>query len=419
MARGETNRRVRGLHRLTVKQVHALGPGWHCDGGGLYLFIAAPGSGSWVYRYGGKNMGLGAVAVVSLAEARERARTCRELRAGGVDPKAKRDAQRAAAKIEAAKAFTFDQAAERYIAAHAPAWRNPKHRQQWRNTLATYCSPVIGALPVGAIDVGLVLQILEPIWSSKPETAGRLRGRIEVILDWARVRGYRDGENPARWKGLLDVMLPKRSKVRRVQHHPALAYSELPSFMAALRERPGVAARALEFAILTGARSGEVRSATFAEIDFAAKVWTVPAARMKAGRPHRVPLGPRALEIAAEMMATINKIVRGDITTLPVFPGARGALSNMSLTAVLRRMERTDVVPHGFRATFKTWAAERTNFPREVVEAALAHASGDKVEAAYQRGDIFDKRRRLMAAWEGFANAAPGAVVPIRQERAS
>jgi integrase len=412
MAKVKTGRH--GLHRLTVTEVRALAPGWTCDGGGLYAFVASPGTGSWVFRYAGKNMGLGSIAVVNLAEARERARKCRELRAAGLDPHAHRDAERTAIQVEAAKAFTFDQAAERYLAAHAPAWRNPKHRQQWTNTMATYASPVIGALPVGAIDVGLVLQILEPIWSVKPETAGRVRGRIEVILDWAKARGYRAGENPARWKGLLDKLLPKRSKIRRVKHHPALPYIELPAFMAALQERPGVAARALEFAILTASRSGEVRGMTFGEVDFSTKVWIVPAERMKAGRPHRVPLGPRALEIAAEMMATTNKIVRGDITTLPVFPGARGSLSDMSLTAVLRRMGRTDVVPHGFRATFKTWAAERTNFPREVVEAALAHVAGDKVEAAYQRGDIFDKRRRLMAAWDGFANRTACDVVPIR-----
>jgi integrase len=410
----------RGLHRLTVTEARALRPGWHCDGGGLYAFIAAPGTGSWVYRYGGKNMGLGSMSVVSLAEARERARTCRQLWTAGIDPKAKRDAERGAATIEAAKAMTFDQAAERYIAAHIAAWRNPKHRQQWQNTLATYASPVIGNLPMAAIDVGLVLQILEPIWSIKPETAGRVRGRIEVILDWAKARGHRDGENPARWKGLLDKLLPKRSKVRRVKHHPALSYAELPGFMAALRERPGVAARALEFAILTASRSGEARGARFAEIDFANKVWTVPAERMKGGREHRVPLGPRALEIATAMATQAKAVTATDIAALPVFPGARmgGSLSDMSLTAVLRRMG-TDVVPHGFRATFKTWATERTNFPSEVVEAALAHAPGDKVEAAYQRGDIFEKRRRLMAAWEGFTANVPAAVVPIRPGRVS
>jgi integrase len=417
-----TRPRGRGLHRLTVKEVQALGPGWHCDGGGLYAFVAAPGQGSWVYRYSGKNMGLGSISVVSLAEARDRAHACRQLRAAGVDPRAKREAERAAAKVAAAKAVTFDQCAASYIKAHGPGWRNPKHRQQWSNTLATYCSPVIGHLPVGAVDVGLVLQILEPIWTEKPETAGRVRGRIEIVLDWARARGHRTGENPARWKGTLDMLLPRRSKVRQVRHHPALAYAELPAFMAELRERPGVAVRALEFTILTAARSGETRGATFAEIDLAAKLWTVLGKRMKGGRDHRVPLCARALQIVGEMAAEARKRA-SDIDALPIFHGARRSrpLSDMSITAVLRRMN-LDVVPHGFRSTFKTWAAERTNFPREVAEAALAHAIGDKVEAAYQRGDLFDKRRRLMIAWEGFATAvpsAPAAVVPIGQGRSS
>ena len=407
--------RARGLHRFTVKELQALGPGWHCDGGGLYVLIG-PGSASWVYRYGnGKNMGLGSVSVVSLAEARDLAHACRQLRAAGIDPKAKRDTERAAAKITAAKAVSFDQCVAAYIQTHAPGWRNPKHRQQWQNTLASYASPVIGALPIGAVDVGLVLQILEPIWSTKPETAGRLRGRIEVIIDWAKARGYRDGENPARWRGHLDKLLPPRAKVHRVQHHPALGYAELPTFMAALRERPGMAARALEFTILTAARSGETRGATFAEIDLAAKLWTIPADRMKADREHRVPLSPRALEIVGEL-ATEARKRSPDIGTMPIFHGARWTrpLSNMSLTAVLRRM-KLDVVPHGFRSTFKTWASERTNFQREVVEAALAHVTGDKVEAAYQRGDLFDKRRRLMNAWASFTATAltTADVIPI------
>jgi integrase len=412
-------KRGRGLHRLTVKELPALGPGWHCDGGQLYLFVGTPGTGSWVFRYSGKNMGLGSMSVVSLAEARDLAHACRVLRAAGIDPREKREADRTATKVAAAKAVSFDQCAAAYIKAHGPGWRNPKHRQQWGNTLATYASPIIGAVPIGSVDVGLVLQVLEPIWSTKPETAGRVRGRIEVIIDWAKARGYRDGENPARWRGHLDHLLLARSKVRRVEHHPALAYAELPAFMVELRERPGVAARALEFTILTAARSGETRGATFADINFAAKLWTVPGERMKGGREHRVPLTPRALEIVGEMMAERP----GDIGALPIFPGARSTrpLSDMSITAVLRRM-KLDIVPHGFRSTFKTWASERTNFQRETVEAALAHVTGDKVEAAYQRGDMLDKRRRLMTAWGSFATSAPvaaAAVIPIGQGRAS
>jgi integrase len=402
--------RGRGLHRLTVKELPALGPGWHCDGGQLYLFVGTPGTGSWVFRYSGKNMGLGSLSTVSLAEARDLAHACRALRAAGIDPREKREAERAATKVAAAKAVSFDQCVAAYIKAHGPGWRNPKHRQQWENTLKTYCSPVIGALPIGSVDVGLVLQVLEPIWLTKPETAGRVRGRIEVIIDWAKARGYRDGENPARWRGHLDHLLLRRSKVRAVQHHPALDYNKLPAFMVALRERPGVAARALEFTILTAARSGETRGATFAEINFAAKLWTVPGERMKGGREHRVPLGPRALEIVGEMMSDASDSV------LPIFPGAhpRRPLSDMSITAVLRRM-KLDVVPHGFRSTFKTWASERTNFQRETVEAALAHVTGDKVEAAYQRGDMLDKRRRLMNAWASFTATAltTADVIPI------
>jgi integrase len=324
-------------------------------------------------------MGLGSLAVVSLADAREKARACRELRAAGLDPKEKRNADRSAAKLAAARAMTFDQATASYIGSHKSAWRNPKHRQQWENTLGSYASPVIGKVPVAAVDVGLVLKILEPIWTTKPETARRVRGRIEAILDWARARGHRDGENPARWKGLLDKLLPSPAKVRPVKHHPALPYLELPRFMGALAERDGVAARALEFTIMTTARSGEVRGARFAEIDFAGKVWVVPAERMKSRREHRVPLAPRALAILRAMMEQARRGTATDISTLPIFPGARQhrPLSDMSLTAVLRRMQ-CDVVPHGFRATFRTWAAERTNFPREVVEAALAHVSGDR-----------------------------------------
>ena len=232
-----TSGKKRGLHRLTVKELQALGPGWHCDGGGLYVLVG-PGSASWVFRYGaGKNMGLGSVSMVSLADARDLADACRQLRAAGVDPKAKRDTERAAAKIVAAKAVTFDQCVAAFLKAHGPGWRNPKHRQQWQNTLASYASPIIGGLPIGAVDVGVVLRILEPIWSTKPETAGRLRGRIEVIIDWAKARGYREGENPARWRGHLDKLLPG-AQGHRVKHHPALAYAELPGFMAALRERP-------------------------------------------------------------------------------------------------------------------------------------------------------------------------------------
>ena len=401
------------MHWLKAAQIKHLKPGWHADGGGLYLFVSGTGGGSWIYRYAGKNHGLGSVNTHSLVEARELARECRQLRQRGIDPRAHREAERV-------KGITFDQAAAAYIAAHEPAWRNSKHREQWRNTLATYCSPVIGAVPVGDINIGLVLKILEPIWPVKPETAGRVRGRIEMILDWAAARGYRDQNlaNPAQWKGRLDKLLPKRSKIRKVRHHPALPHAKLPAFMASLKTRAGVAVQAIQFLVLTAARSGEVRGATFAEFDLDAKVWTVPGERMKADRPHRVPLSEPALAIIAERKKEAEAL-GVEIADAYVFPGMQWgkSLSDMTLTATLRRMD-LEVVPHGFRATFKTWATEETNFPRETAEAALAHVLGDKTEAAYSRGDLFDKRRDLMNAWAEYADSVPDNVVPIKRRRA-
>lgn len=291
-----------------------------------------------------------------------------------------------------AKAVTFEEAAERYIEAHKAGWKNAKHAAQWTTTLKTYAYPLIGESPVQAIDTGLVLKVLEPIWTTKTETANRLRGRIESVLDWARVRGYRERENPARWRGHLEQLLPAPSKVQRVQHHAALPYADLPKFMEALRAQDGVSASALEFAILTVARTGEVIGAKWSEIDLKERVWTIPAERMKAGKEHRVPFSARTLAILKSMKA----LGSGEY----VFPGLNNkALSNMALLMLLRRMGREDITAHGFRSTFRDWAAERTNFPAEVAEMALAHAVGDKVEAAYRRGDLFAKRRELMTAW--------------------
>jgi integrase len=402
-----TKPRRRGLHRLTATEVRVLPPGWHGDGGGLYALIATPGTGSWVYRYGGKNMGLGPMAVVSLAEARDLAHECRALRARDLDPKTEREAAKAAAKVAEAKAMTFDQAAAAYIRAHAPGWRNPKHRQQWTNTLATYASPVIGPLPVGAIDVGFVVQVLEPIWSTKTETASRLRGRIEVILDWAKARGLRAGENPARWKGTLDSQLPKRAKVRRVVHHPALPYDDLPAFMCELRAREGTAARALEFLILTATRTGDLigggRDDALPMLwsHVADGVWTIP--QTKTRPDFKVPLSDAASALLADLK------VQGDI----VFPSTdpRRSLSNGALLAVLERMGRGNITPHGFRSTFRDWVAEATHFAGEVAEMALAHAIKGQTEAAYRRGDLFEKRRRLMQAWAEFAGGATGGTV--------
>jgi integrase len=270
---------------------------------------------------------------------------------------------------------------------------------------------VFGNIPVRAVDVPFVMKVLDPIWSTKPETAGRLRGRIEAILDWAKARGLRIGDNPARWRGHLDHLLPARAKVRSVKHHASLPYSEICTYLKALRCHKGIAAKALEFLILTAARTGEVIGASWDELDLSAKVWTIPASRMKAGREHRVPLTEGAMSVLKEMQAFRQNEY--------VFPGDRRAqLSNMALLMVLRRMKHGDITAHGFRATFRTWAAERTNFAREVVEAALAHVVGNKVEAAYQRGDLFDKRRRLMDAWAEFCreNAAGAKILPLRKD---
>jgi integrase len=421
--------RARGQHRLTATEVRALKPGWHGDGGGLYAVIGAAGAASWVYRYAGKSIGLGPLAVISLAEARDLAHDCRVQRAKGLDPKAARDADRAAVAVAAAKAMTFDQCAAAYIKAFAPSWRNPKHRQQWTNTLATYASPVIGALPVGAIDLALVLQILEPIWATKSETASRLRGRIEVILDWAKGRGLRAGENPARWKGVLDSQLPKRSKVRRVVHRPALRYAELPGFMQALRARDGIAARALEFVILTATRTGDVIGGgrddappmLWSHVDLSpigGNVWTIPKTKSRA--EFKVPLSDAALALLAQMQASApGDTVPSNRSYGIVFPSidARQPLSNGALLAVLDRMGRGDVTVHGFRSTFRDWTAERTNFAGEVAEMALGHAVASETEAAYRRGDLFEKRRRLMQAWADFANGANagGEVVALRE----
>lgn len=417
---------ARTTGRLTALQVTRVAkrPGMHHDGGGLYLKATESGA-SWVLRYmldgRPRYMGLGPLALYGLSEARAKALEARRLRHEGVDPLEARRTARSKLRLEAAKAITFKECASQYIAAHRAGWRNDKHAGQWQATLETYAEPVIGGLPVQAIDTALVLKVLEPIWTKKPETASRLRGRIETVLDWAKVRGYREGENPARWRGHMDKLLPARSKVRRVEHHAALPYAGIGDFIAALQAQPGVGARALEFAILTAARTGEVIGATWREIDLAAKVWAVPAERMKAGKEHRVPLSPRALSILEEMLP-LRQVAEGQsIGDAFVFPGRKAGepLSNMAFLMLLRRMERDDVTAHGFRSTFRDWAAERTSYPSEVAEMALAHAVADKVEAAYRRSDLFEKRRRLMDAWATFCatpkQPAQGTVASLRR----
>src|SRR5262245_15720421 len=410
---------ARTIDKLTALKVdNVKQAGMYGDGGGLYLRVTGDGAKNWVFRYmlNGRPrwMGLGGVHTVDLAEARKRAAEHRLQRHDGIDPIEARRAKRQQAQLDAARAITFKECAEAYIKAHGVSWRNKKHAGQWGATLSTYAERVIGRLSVQAIDTALVLKVLEPIWTAKPETAARVRGRVEAILDWARARGYRAGENPARWRGHLDKLLPARGKVRRVMHHAALPYAELPGFLVQLREQEGIAAQALEFAILTAARTGETIFARWSEVDLLDKTWTVPAERMKARREHRVPLSARALAILAEMQAHRA----GDDAF--VFPGGktRKPLSNMAFLMLLRRMKRDDLTAHGFRATFKTWASERTSFQNEIVEAALAHVIGSKVEQAYRRGDMFEKRRRLMDAWATFCMTAPverGQVVAMQR----
>ena len=409
---------TRTTGRLTaLKVTRAKRPGMYPDGGGLYLQITAHGA-SWVYRYmlhgRARTMGLGPLALYGLAEARAKAQDARRLRHEGIDPIEARHAQAVQQRLAAAREMTFRQCAARLIEAMRPSWRSRVHASQWETTLATYADPVIGTLPVASIDTALVLRVLEPIWTAKPETASRLRGRIEAVLDWATARGYRQGENPAHWRGHLDKLLPARTKVARVEHHAALPYAELPSFLLALREQQGAAARALEFAILTAARSGEVRGARWSEIDLIDKVWTIPARRMKGGREHRIPLAPRALAIMREMHAHADDGF--------VFPGNRPGkpFSKMAIPDVLHRMGRGDVTVHGFRSSFRDWAAETTGYPNHVVEQALAHAIGNAVEKAYRRSDLFDKRRKLMGAWATFCTSTPaerGKIISLAKQR--
>jgi integrase len=407
---------ARIIGRLTALEISKkkMPPGMHADGGGLYLQVTKDDVRSWIFRYmrDGKEryMGLGPLHAISLADARVAAAECRRKRTAGIDPIDERENRRAIEKLDAARAITFSQCAERFIESHKDGWRNTKHAAQWTATIKAYAEPVIGTLPVQAVDVASVMKILDPIWKSKTETASRVRGRIEAVLDWARARGYRTGENPARWRGHLDQLLPERSKVQRVQHHPALPYAEIGQFVTRVRSHAGIAAKALEFLILTATRTSETIRADWSEIDLDAKLWTVPAERTKAGREHRIPLSTAALSLLkARHQATGGKGY--------VFPGGKRGkpLSNMALLKLLQRMGRDDLTAHGFRSTFRDWAAERTSYPGEVAEMALGHVVSDKVEAAYRRGDLFEQRRRLAEEWAKFcAIAKPaGKVVSI------
>jgi len=437
------------VEKLSAQKVARLvESGRYGDGGGLWLQIRGKDNRSWIFRYkiGGKAhwCGLGDLATISLAKARKEARKCRQMILEGVDPiearKAKRaaalaesaeqvpfkdaaeryitahekggrNAKRAAALAESAEQVTFKDAAERYITAHEKGWRNAKHIKQWRSPLTRYAAPVIGKLAVSVIETGHVVSILEPLWGKKTETASRLRGHIEAVLNFAKMRGWCTSENPARWRGHLDQLLPKKSKVQKVEHFAALPWREVGAFMEVLAEEDGMGALALRFAILTAACSGEVRGATWGEIDMELALWTVPATRMKAGKEHRVPLSGPALAILREVEQLRDR-ASGDL----VFSGAKEGkpLSDMSMTAVLRRMDRGDLTVHGFRSTFRDWCASATAWPREVAEAALAHTKG-KVEGAYQREDFIEKRALMMAEWATFCGRPqqPDEVVPL------
>lgn len=416
------------VNALTAATVKHAKPGRYGDGGGLFLLVKDTGKRSWLFRYrlAGKerDMGLGGAsgpAAVTLAEARVKAAGLLKLVKDGKDPLSERDRlaadELASAQAERIRAITFKAAAESYVEAHGSGWRNAKHRAQWTSTLETYAHPHMGDLPVSEVSTAQVMAALQPIWTQKPETASRVRGRIEAVLDYAKAREWRTGENPARWRGHVANMLPARSKVAKAQHHPALPWTKIGTFMAALRDRDATAARALEFTILTAARTGEVLGARWAEIDLKGAVWTVPAQRMKAGREHRVPLSVAAVAVLKEMAK-----LRPDGTTdgqAFLFPGARPnrPLSQMAMLMLLRRMEQTEITAHGFRSTFRDWCAEATAYPHEMAEIALAHTIGDKVEAAYRRGDMIEKRRRMMDDWAKFCArpaATLGNVRPIR-----
>lgn len=405
-------KKARELSAVEVRRLDR--PGLHAVGGvaGLHLQVKETGARSWILRATVGNLrrdiGLGGFPDVPLTDARDKARTARELIAQGIDPAEQKKANKAALMAAEAKIITFDECARRFLASKTKEFANPKHAAQWKTTLETYASPFIGKLAVDKIEMAHLVQVLTPIWDSKTETASRVRGRIESVLNWATVSGFRTGDNPARWKGGLDIVLPRPTKITKVKHHTALPWQEVPAFMPELRKVEGMGARALEFAILTAARSGEVRGATWGEIDLALKLWTIPAERMKAKKPHRVPLNDAAMKLLAALP-------RLDGCNF-VFPSARGGmLSDATMSAALKRME-VDAVPHGFRSSFKDWARSSTRFPDEVSELALAHVSTDATRAAYARDELLPQRTKLMEAWAQFIDtpAMAGKVLAMR-----
>lgn len=387
---------TRTLNKLNARKVSTTKkPGYYSDGGGLYLQVSATLSKSWIFKFvrdkKATEIGLGSFVDVSLEHARDKAADFRKLLKQGINPLEEKRKVERNLQLTVAKGMTFADCAEAYIEVNRHGWKNPKHVQQWSNTLKQYAYPIFGKLPVAEIDTALVIKCLEPIWTSKNETASRLRGRIETVLDWATVSKYREGENPARWRGHLDKILPKPSKVQKTGHHAALPYAEIAVFMAELRQQSGVAAKCLEFTILTATRTNESIGATWDEIDLSNKTWTIPIERMKAGRLHRIPLSDQAILILQDM----QKFKVNDF----VFPGTKKGLSNMAMLQLLKRMGEDGVTVHGFRSSFRDWAAETTNYPSEVVEMALAHTIKNQAEAAYRRGDLMEKRSQLMADW--------------------
>jgi integrase len=405
---------IEKLSALTVKGIKVKGR--YADGGGLYLQVGPTGNKAWLFRFSrdgkARQMGLGAVATVSLADARQSAHECRKLLQDGIDPIAHREAQRRAMKSEQESLKSFRWCADQYIADHGDGWRNAKHRQQWENTLATYAFPNIGDTPVNEITTDDIISIIKPIWKTKTETASRLRGRIECILGWARHKGYRDGMNPAAWRDNLEHELPGKARVQTINQHPAMHYSDVGQFMAALRQQEGASARALEFLILAAARSGEVIGARWDEIDTRNRLWTVPAGRMKMKVEHNVPLSDDALAVIERQY-----VIDGNPY---LFPGQRKGrpLSNMAMLKLLERMGHGDITVHGFRSTFRDWCAEHTAFPRNIPELCLAHGPKDKVEAAYLRASLLPKRKELLNAWATFCATLPSDrhnVTPIRE----
>ena len=388
---------ARGTRKLSAASLRRLPAGMHGDGGGLWLQVTPSGARSWIFRFSlfgrARAAGLGSLHTVTLGEAREAALQCRKLLRDGRDPIEERRARLAAARAAAARRSpTFRECAEEFIAAHQAEWTNAVHARQWRNTLATYVFPLLGEIPVSEVDTRLVMRVLEPHWAAKRETMSRVRGRIEAVLGWATTRQYREGDNPARWRGHLDNLLARNAKKTPIEHFRALPYADLPAFMADLRAIEGILARSLEFLILAAARLYEVRLATWSEIDLTGRVWVVPAARMKLGREHKVPLSIRAGQILQSLPRQSPYI----------FPSRSSAFAPNMMWRLLREKMGVLVTVHGFRSTFADWCAEQTSFPGEVREMALAHAVGNRVEAAYRRGDLFEKRRQLAEEWARF-----------------